>query len=472
MTTPRVPRGVAAGFALRMAIWIAALLGLLRLPWVQKQLLIPFAGLQQQLACAITSAPRDAVAVDLSCTGADAMALCLGAILAFPATWLRRLGGCAVGLALIAVLNTARIGSLSLLTGSRDLFQLLHLYLWPAAIIVVTAGFVFLWMSSAGRGGGLAELARPPGRPASPARRFLGLTLLFAALYYVGAAWFLGSQWLLAVGNGVAATAGLLMSAAGAPAEVTGNQLTTASGAWVVTQQCVATPLIAVYLAAAFALVLPPLKRALAILAAVPIFLLLATARLLVLALPETLVAGSYTVAIHAFYQVIAAFLSVFVIARLRPGASWTESIARALPAVGIGAVAGGVVGAWHAASVRPLLAHLSESAHLGHGWVDPQGALDLLPALQIGLFAALLWLRRGRRDLGALTAAWLFLLLLQAAAVVGFGELARHAPLEPPIVVIRALALIVPLALAWPLDRRGGSRPASLAEATATQAG
>lgn len=472
MTTPRVPRGVAAGFALRMAIWIAALLGLLRLPWVQKQLLIPFAGLQQQLACAITSAPRDAVAVDLSCTGADAMALCLGAILAFPATWLRRLGGCAVGLALIAVLNTARIGSLSLLTGSRDLFQLLHLYLWPAAIIVVTAGFVFLWMSSAGRGGGLAELARPPGRPASPARRFLGLTLLFAALYYVGAAWFLGSQWLLAVGNGVAATAGVLMSAAGAPAEVTGNQLTTASGAWVVTQQCVATPLIAVYLAAVFTLALSPLKRALAILAGAPLFLLLATARLLVLALPQTLVAGSHDVAIHAFYQILAAVLALLVLARLRPASDWTESLARALAAVGIGALLAGAVGGLYAGSVRPLLGRVSEVAHLGHGWVDSQGALDLLPAFQIGLFAALLWLRPGRYDRGALSAAWLFLLLAQAAAVIGFGELARHSSLEPPIVLIRALALIVPLVLARLLEGRGECTSAPLPGVSAAHAG
>ncbi len=62
----------AVGFVVRVLVWIVALFGLLRLPWVQTHLLIPFAGLQQNLGCLITGASRSAVTVDLSCTGSDA----------------------------------------------------------------------------------------------------------------------------------------------------------------------------------------------------------------------------------------------------------------------------------------------------------------------------------------------------------------------------------------------------------------
>jgi exosortase/archaeosortase family protein len=125
----------------------------LRLAWVQNHLLIPFAGLQQDFGCLITGAPRSAVTVDLSCTGSDAMALCLGAMLAVPVPWRRRLIGSAVGLGLVTALNTARIGSLSLAAGGdADTFRFLHVYVWPTALVVITAGYVFLWMASAGVG--------------------------------------------------------------------------------------------------------------------------------------------------------------------------------------------------------------------------------------------------------------------------------------------------------------------------------
>ena len=62
----------------------------MRLGWVQQNLLLPFAGLQQRLGSDLTGAPMGAVVVDMSCTGADVIALCLGVILAFPAPWRTR----------------------------------------------------------------------------------------------------------------------------------------------------------------------------------------------------------------------------------------------------------------------------------------------------------------------------------------------------------------------------------------------
>ena len=83
------------GFVLRALGWVAVLFGGMRLAWVQDNLLLPSADLQHGLACALTGASRVAVVVDQSCTGSDAMALCLCAIFAFPAAWRRRLDCCA-----------------------------------------------------------------------------------------------------------------------------------------------------------------------------------------------------------------------------------------------------------------------------------------------------------------------------------------------------------------------------------------
>ena len=101
-------------FALTAGAWFIGLFGLMRLGWVERQLLVPFAQLQERVADQLTGAPTDAVYVDASCSGGDAMALCLGAVLAFPATWSARLRGAGIGLLVIAAFNIVRIGNLSL----------------------------------------------------------------------------------------------------------------------------------------------------------------------------------------------------------------------------------------------------------------------------------------------------------------------------------------------------------------------
>ena len=102
-------------FALTAGAWFIGLFGLMRLGWVERQILLPFAQLQERVADQLTGVQTDAVYVDASCSGGDAMALCLGAVLAFPATWSARLRGAGVGLLVIAAFNIVRIGNLSLL---------------------------------------------------------------------------------------------------------------------------------------------------------------------------------------------------------------------------------------------------------------------------------------------------------------------------------------------------------------------
>ena len=93
----------------------------MRLPWVERTLLTPFAKIQQGVAEQLTGAPSDLVYANASCSGGDPMALCMGAILAFPATLGARLRGIAVGLILITALNIVRLGNLSLIAENKAL---------------------------------------------------------------------------------------------------------------------------------------------------------------------------------------------------------------------------------------------------------------------------------------------------------------------------------------------------------------
>ena len=113
-TRPPDPASGVLRFALTAGAWFIGLFGLMRLGWVERQILVPFAQLQERVADQLTGVQTDAVYVDASCSGGDAMALCLGAVLAFPATWSARLRGAGIGLLVIAAFNTVRIGNLSL----------------------------------------------------------------------------------------------------------------------------------------------------------------------------------------------------------------------------------------------------------------------------------------------------------------------------------------------------------------------
>ena len=69
--------------------------GLLRLNWTEANVVLPFTHAQGGLAVGLFGTPALPVEVTLACSGADALALCLGAVLAYPVRWRRRLAGAA-----------------------------------------------------------------------------------------------------------------------------------------------------------------------------------------------------------------------------------------------------------------------------------------------------------------------------------------------------------------------------------------
>src|ERR1700731_606340 len=137
----------AVKFALRGVAWSLAFFGLLRLNWTEAHALLPFTRVQAAGAGGLFGMSRSALPVEvtLACSGADAMALCLGAILAYPVKWRTRLAGAGGGATLILGLNTLRIGTLGRVAASPAWFNTLHVYVWPAVLAIAISGYVFGW---------------------------------------------------------------------------------------------------------------------------------------------------------------------------------------------------------------------------------------------------------------------------------------------------------------------------------------
>ena len=450
-------------FTLVTGAWFVGLFGLMRLPWVERALLTPFADVQQRVADQLTGAPSDLVYAGASCSGGDPLALCGAAIFAFPATWGSRLRGVAIGFTLITTFNIVRLGHLSLIAENRALLDLLHLYVWPGILILISAGFVYAWMGRQGGVGGATGAAGAGGATAAGSlvlgaatRRFLLLAALLVAAYFATAPFFYESPFVDVVAGWIATAGGAILLATGATVALSGPIIRTAHGAFIVTQECIFTPLIPLYVAGALAAPMGWGRRT-AMLAATPlVFFALGVSRLLVLAVPAAVI-GSYAVAIHAFSQTLVAVILVAV-AAFRTTDTARRGAARGAAAVALGAIAAfaaaPVLGAVVGGAVGGLQ---SLSGHAGHAFADDQGAWAILPAFQVGLFTAL-WIavagggrpRFWRRALAGLAGV----VVVQAAFGLPVDELAHHYGFSPHIGLLRGWALALPAAAVWWLTR------------------
>src|SRR5262245_55401600 len=101
-----------------VALWNVVFFALLRAPWVISHAAYPLTALQAALAAWYGGRSDAPVVVTLECSGTDVMALCTGIVLAYPATWRRRLAGIGLILPVLFVVNVVRIGTLSRAAGS------------------------------------------------------------------------------------------------------------------------------------------------------------------------------------------------------------------------------------------------------------------------------------------------------------------------------------------------------------------
>ncbi len=441
ITTPTQPvrhpqRPGLVLFLARSLAWIVGLFALVRIPWVQDHLLIPFARLQHGAACSLTGAPRDALVVDLSCTGADVMAVTLGALLSFPLAWKRRWTGAGLALALLIGLNTARIGSLSWVASNRDLFDLLHLRLFPLLLVLAATTFVLYWIRKPAASISSKPIAR---EVAGPMAWVVSATIVYFAL----APTLYSSDLILQWAFWITAASAQVMNWLGVEARINGNLLTTPHGRWLVTQECVLTPLIPAYLGLVWALVKSNLNKIFATLAAFLLFSALGASRLLVLALPTGLMGTQHYTALHAFYQIILAVLVVFAINRVRRqrgaatylGPGWAITISASL---------GTLIQIWDRGRI-------GTSSDLAIG--DPQGVLSFLPAYMVGLLVALT-LVVGGRSLITTAVASVGLVATGLGLRILLGNLATDGFVLHPL-VLRTIGIALPTLLAWGLRRR-----------------
>jgi exosortase/archaeosortase family protein len=440
-------------FLLAALAWSVGLFALLRSPWLQERLVVPLTQEQAEVAEYYAGRPPVPIAVTPECSGADALALCLGAILAWPVPWRSRLAGATGAVALVLGLNTLRLATLGRAAGSPSLFNTLHLQVWPAILVLAIAGYVFLWMWKA------LAATRGSGNDASAAgafspwvRRFVPRAAVLLVAFALCGPWIARSDALVAAGAWASHAAAFLLTAAGLVAAASGNVLTTSRGGFVVTPECLATALIPLYVAGVLAADASWPRRALAVAVALPLFPILALARLLLLATPPAL-AASPLFLVHGFHQLVLASVCVVLLALWREPPSprrWPRAAARATVALGASALLALVVGdaftravlgvARAAASVAPHT--LTDLTPPG----DAQGALALLPVYQACLLLAL--------AMTAFAGWWRFvsafgmLLISQVVVLVVLGEVASHASLVAPALLLRAWAVGLPVVL------------------------
>lgn len=385
------------GFGTRALGLSIGLFGLLRLAWVENHLLWPFTSVQASLAAWGGGGAETFSRVGLNCSGADAIALCLAFILAWPARWSARIPAAAVGLLFIVSVNVVRIMTLVRLEPS-PWFTLLHEYLWPAILTLASAGYVFGWMwwsdrrSRSDRRGPMAGISAR-----QPWTAFAVSTVICVTIFFATVPMFLETAPVLTLAGWMASAAATLVVWFGGVATATGPVLMTARGGFLVTGECIATPVIPVGVAAALAIPTTWYGRGVALVMAVPLFLAFGIVRLLVLALPSSIVDAPDFWA-HAFFQILLGLVvvSLAVIWRQnRTADPWSRAGGRALTSIAAGLIVAVLLGLQYAEVVQAAGVTLA-SPFVGQQPVglvsasDPQRALALLPAFQVGLFIAL----------------------------------------------------------------------------------
>jgi exosortase/archaeosortase family protein len=89
---------------------------------------------------------RTSLTVAKNCDAMDVTLLFAAAVVAFPATWRRRLAGIAAGVAGITAVNVLRIASLYFVDLRwPSAFETIHAEVWPLAIVALAAAAFLAW---------------------------------------------------------------------------------------------------------------------------------------------------------------------------------------------------------------------------------------------------------------------------------------------------------------------------------------
>ncbi len=421
---------------------------------VQANVVVPFARWQGLVVERLLVGGPLTVNVDPSCSGLDVIALCVAATLAYPVEWRRRLTGAALGVVGLLVLNAVRIASLASASQS-NLFQTLHVHVWPTVLVVATGGWVLWWIRSVEHGDAFRN---------ATARRFVGWSGVLLAVYAATLVLLAETPVLAAIARRAADAAAVVLNGVGIQAVVTQQLLQVGAMHYLVTPDCVVTPLLPLYVAAVLTLATDWRWRVAGVAAAAPLFASLAVLRLVTVAVPMAL-AGPSLVMTHAFNQVLAGVVVVLALALVTRGTNSRGAAVAIAAAVSVALVlmlvASGplIARAWVGlldVIGTPVPPGLDPSTRDGDG----QGALLLLPAFQLCLLAAAFGVAGRLTAGGRWVLALVALLCIQLFTLAALGWLSSRGVQPVPALLIRAWALGVPVALVMLIGRASPSAP------------
>lgn len=105
-----------------------------------------------------------AVAIEAGCNGVEASIVLVAAVLAFPASWRRKMIGVIAGIVAVQGLNIVRVISLFYIgQWSFAAFEWAHLYVWQALIMLDVLIVWLVWVRTLPRDDGPAASGPPPG---------------------------------------------------------------------------------------------------------------------------------------------------------------------------------------------------------------------------------------------------------------------------------------------------------------------
>lgn len=140
-------------FIIIFAVVLVTLFSVEMLNPVQEHVIVPFTAMLAKISAVLISPFDDsviaygkilqfrdsgfAVSIEAGCNGVEATIVLVAAVLAFPAGWKARIAAIGLGFLTIQVLNIVRIITLFYLGNwDADIFSWVHLYLWPALIML------------------------------------------------------------------------------------------------------------------------------------------------------------------------------------------------------------------------------------------------------------------------------------------------------------------------------------------------
>lgn len=161
----------------------AVLFGAELTPWAQAYFVLPWTNALAQISTALvtlfdanvvatgkvmrSTASGFAVSIEAGCNGVEATIVLVAAMLAFPAPWKNKLVGLVAGILAVQGLNVVRVISLFYLgQWNFQLFELAHLYVWQALIMLDVLVVWLIWVRTLPRS---AQPDRDAGPPPSAA---------------------------------------------------------------------------------------------------------------------------------------------------------------------------------------------------------------------------------------------------------------------------------------------------------------